>query len=389
MIRILHVVESFDGQATEAWLTRLLRLDVFDGVQFEFEFFLTGGTLGKHAGLILELGIAPTLGTARGNSIPQMARALRRHVRNGNYDIVHIHQDVIGGVFALALRGSGITVLTHVHNCWQRLPVGGYVKELVLTRVARLLTLRLSNAIVGVSHQALIGMTSGRSRHGRVDRVIYCSAKVPAIAPDSLARDSAASAMQRRFGLPESVKVLLFLGRLDGYKNPIHALDLLCAMRSHGAMDLHLVIAGLGGLESALRTMALERGVESHVHLVGWVDKPEALLLAADLLIMPSLEISGEGLGLVAVEAQALGTPVLCSQSIPEDAMVIPSLFRRISLSEGIGNWRKVAEEFLEQESPDLMACWDVFQRSPFTDAASYTALASLYEELVATGNGV
>jgi glycosyltransferase involved in cell wall biosynthesis len=383
MINILCVVENFNGQAVESWLARIITSESFDPAQHHFDFFLLGNGPGRDAVRVLNRGCNLHEGNPGGASIPQMARALRRVVKRGSYDFVHIHQDVMGGVFALALVGLPVRLIIQAHNCWQRLPVGGLLKERLLTATGRWLAQRLANALIGVSHQALFGMTSGRSRHGRVDRVIYCSAKVPSIEPDTLARDSAASAMRRHFDLPESAKVLLFLGRLDGYKNPVHALDVLCAMISHGAKHLHLVIAGLGGLEPVLREMALERGVESHLHLVGWVDKPESLLLAVDLLIMPSQEICGEGLGLSTVEAQALGTPVLCSLSIPEDAMLIPPLFRRISLSEEIGSWRKAANELLEHRSPCVTDCWKAFHESPFTDRASYSALASLYSGLM------
>jgi glycosyltransferase involved in cell wall biosynthesis len=383
MIRVLHVIENFNGQAVESWLSRIVNSTCFHPVEQQYDFFLIGNGTGRDADTVVHRGCQLHEGNPGGASIPQMARALRRVVKRGNYDFVHIHQDVMGGIFALALLGLPVGLIIEAHNCWQRLPVGGFLKERLLTAAGRWIAQYRANALVGVSHQALFGMTSGRSRHGRVDRVIYCSAKVPSIEPDTLARDSAASAMRRHFDLPESAKVLLFLGRLDGYKNPVHALDVLCAMISHGAKHLHLVIAGLGGLESTLRTMALERGVEPHVHLVGWVDEPGSLLLAADLLIMPSQEICSEGLGLVVVEAQALGIPVLCSKSIPEDAKVIPSLFRRISLSEGLGNWRRAANDLLDQVRPDVAECWKAFHESPFTDRGSYSALSLLYSSLM------
>jgi glycosyltransferase EpsF len=383
MIRILHVIENFNGQAVESWLTRIVTYEGFDHAQRYFDFFLIGVGPGRYADMVIKQGCKLHECNSGGASIPQMARTLRGVVKKGSYDVVHIHQDVMGGIFAVALLGLPVRLVVQAHNCWQRLPVGGCLKERFLTAAGRWLAQRLSRALVGVSQQALSGMTSGRARQGRMDRVIYCSAKVPPNEPTTLAMNYAASAMRRRYALPETAKVLLFLGRLDNYKNPVHALNLLCKMIRHGAMDVHLVIAGLGGLEATLRAMALERGVETHVHLVGWIDEPESLLLAADLLIMPSQEIFGEGLGLVAVEAQALGTPVLCSKSIPDDAKVISSLFRRISLSEEIGIWRGVANELLEQGRPAVTECWKAFDESPFTDRASYAALCLLYSSLM------
>ncbi|RYD78398.1 MAG: glycosyltransferase, partial [Verrucomicrobiaceae bacterium] len=360
----------------------------FDSNRFHFDFFLLGVGPGRYADAVSQRGCKLHEGNSGGASIPQMARTLRRVVKQGNYDFVHIHQDVMGGIFAVALMGLPVRIIIQAHNCWQRLPVGGRVKETVLSAAGRGLAQWRANALVGVSCQALARMTSGRARRCRIDRVIYCSAKVPCDAPSPTARITAAAAIRRRYELPKSAIVLLFLGRLDDYKNPVQAVKLLGEMIAGGAENIVLLVAGVGGLDTTLQRMAAEQNLESHLRLVGWAVDPGSLLLGADLLVMPSQEICGEGLGLAAVEAQALGTPVLCSLSVPEDATVIPALFRRISLNEEIGNWSRMAHELLGQNRADVMACWSAFLKSPFTDKASYSALSTLYADLAEMDNG-
>lgn len=81
-----------------------------------------------------------------------------------------------------------------------------------------------------------------------------------------------------------------------------------------------LVIGGEGPLRPMLDAGIRARGLEDAVRLVGFV--PEAHLAAyyqaADLVVMPSLQL--EGFGLVTVEAMACGTPVLGTPvgAIPE-----------------------------------------------------------------------
>lgn len=388
MIRILHVVENFNSQAVESWLTRLLTFHGFDSKRFQFDFFLIGVGQGRHAETVLAKGCKLHQGNPGGASIPQMARALRRQVRAGNYDIVHIHQDVMSGIFALALAGTGVKVVTHVHNCWQRLPVGGTRKEQILTAIARQLTLRLSNAIVGVSRQALDKMTGGIDRQNRLDRVIYCSAKMTTTALGEADRVRIAAEVRQQYGLPASAKLMLFLGRLDEYKNPLFALDALTELIKPGDQDVCLLIAGVGGLEGRLRELAARHGVAERVRLVGWVDDPARLLLASDLLLMPSQEWCGEGLGLAAVEAQGCGVPVLASLSIPEDAAIIPGLFRRVSLREGGGKWASAAGELLALGKQELAASKARLEQSAFTDGASYKAIASLYASIASVPGG-
>jgi glycosyltransferase involved in cell wall biosynthesis len=82
---------------------------------------------------------------------------------------------------------------------------------------------------------------------------------------------------------------------------------------------LQLVIAGTGRLERALRQHALDAGVANRVQFIGDVDLVSAcsLLKGAELTVVPSRSEAG---GLVNVEAQAAGCPVVASRvgGIPE-----------------------------------------------------------------------
>ncbi len=380
---MLHVVENFNGQAVESWLTRVLGYEGFDSSRFQFDFFMLGSEPGKYAAAVRQKGCSLHQGNPGRASLPQMARRLRYVVKQGNYSIVHIHQDVLAGVFGIALAGTGVRIITHLHNCWQRLPVGGVLKAGMLTEVARRIALLRSDAIVGVSRQALVTMTRGRVRQGRVDRVIYCSGKISSEVVCTDQESVCAAEFRRRFSLSASAKILLFLGRLDNFKNPDFALQILAHLLEKGERDVYLLVAGVGGLAEGLRRSAAERGIDAHLRLLGWVEDTAPLLMAADLLLMPSAEHCGEGLGLAAVEAQGYGLPVLASMSVPDDAAIVPGLFQRMSLKEGCAEWAALAKRLFAQGRGDVVASNKRVTASAFTDAASYTALAALYEELV------
>jgi glycosyltransferase involved in cell wall biosynthesis len=383
LIKILHVVENFNGQAVESWLTRVLEYEGYDSSRWHFDFFLLGSGLGKYAGPMRQKGSSLYQGNPGGASLPQMARGLRYVVKRGDYSIVHIHQDVMAGVFGVALAGTRVRIITHVHNCWQRLPVGGVLKARMLTEVARRIALLRSDAIVGVSRQALMTMTRGAIRQGRADRVIYCSVKLSNGDARTDEEGICGIEVRTRFSLPDSAKILLFLGRLDDYKNPDFALRILARLLEEGERDVYLLVAGVGGLAEELRQSAIEKGIDAHLRLIGWLEDPAPMLMAANLLLMPSAEHIGEGLGLAAVEAQSYGLPVLASMSVPEDAAIVPGLFQRLSLKEGCAGWAALAKRLFAQGRGDVVESKKRVAASAFTDAASYTALVALYEELV------
>jgi len=83
------------------------------------------------------------------------------------------------------------------------------------------------------------------------------------------------------------------------------------------APDLHWIIAGEGPRRAALAAQIARLDLEGHVHLVGWVDRIEALIAAASVFVMSSRQ---EGLGSVILNALALGRPVVATSAggIPE-----------------------------------------------------------------------
>lgn len=117
-------------------------------------------------------------------------------------------------------------------------------------------------------------------------------------------------------------KIILFVGRLQPLKAPDTAVRTLAALQRHwGPSDppLRLVLVGgpsgngLGVVDPpALRRLAAELGVADDVAFLAPRGHEElaALYREADVVLMPS---HSESFGLVALEAQACGTPVVAS----------------------------------------------------------------------------
>lgn len=101
-----------------------------------------------------------------------------------------------------------------------------------------------------------------------------------------------------------------------GLENLLNALEMLVVARR----DVLLVIGGEGPLRKQLHEDIRRKGLNDCVRLTGFI--PEEQLThyyqAADLVVVPSLQL--EGFGLVIVEAMACGTPVLGTPigAIPE-----------------------------------------------------------------------
>jgi phosphatidylinositol alpha-1,6-mannosyltransferase len=117
--------------------------------------------------------------------------------------------------------------------------------------------------------------------------------------------------MRTAQGLGEKV-ILLSVSRLDAnqrYKGQDLVISLIPTLRARGR-DLVFLIGGSGDDQSRLETLASDQGVAEHVRFLGEVPNDQLLSFyrAADLYLMPS---SGEGFGIVFLEAMACGAPAI------------------------------------------------------------------------------
>lgn len=110
------------------------------------------------------------------------------------------------------------------------------------------------------------------------------------------------------WGLSTEATVLGFAGRLverKGWRD-----FLACALHFQNRPDLHWVIGGSGPEESMLKKMIAESGT-TRIHALGFQSDMTAFYQGIDACIVPS---HWEPHGLVQIEAQGHGLPVLASQ---------------------------------------------------------------------------
>jgi glycosyltransferase involved in cell wall biosynthesis len=230
---------------------------------------------------------SPSGALALAGLVASGALALRRTAAMA--DLVHAHWWFPGGVQALA-AGSRPLVTT-MHGTDVRL-----ARSRPAARAACARVLRASTAITTVSTWL------------RDEVAAFAPARADRIRVAPMPVDEALFAPG-----DEPRTELLFVGRLDSQKGAEVALRALAGLRGPAA-ELPLRLVGNGPLESELRRLAEELGVADRVR---WErDLPQQELAAryrrALSLLVPG---SHEGLGLVAVEGQLSGAPVIAAAS--------------------------------------------------------------------------
>ncbi len=194
-----------------------------------------------------------------------------------------------------------------------------------LTSIRRHVNLRarrsVESAVMTRCHRVVVLSQFMRQRvigaHGiAVDRI----GLIPgAVDPQAFSPSGDRRSARAALNLPNDRTVLFTVRNLVprmGLENLLSALEMLKSAQQ----QLVLVIGGAGPLHEHLQRDIRRRRLHDVVRLVGFI--PESQLRhyyqAADLVLMPSLQL--EGFGLVMVEALACGTPVLGTPvgAIPE-----------------------------------------------------------------------
>jgi glycosyltransferase involved in cell wall biosynthesis len=117
--------------------------------------------------------------------------------------------------------------------------------------------------------------------------------------------------------------------------------------------------------------------LEGRIQFAGIRKDIERFMLASDVLLFPS---RGEGLGMVAVEAQAAGLPVLVSNAVPRECVVVPELVHFQKVEAGEAAW---AADLLQLAArpPNILAANQRVAASAFSIDGSARALLRLYSE--------
>ncbi|URA09854.1 glycosyltransferase family 4 protein [Thermospira aquatica] len=163
----------------------------------------------------------------------------------------------------------------------------------------------------------------------------------------------------------EKVPLVVYLGRLKSYKRVDHFLRM--AHRIHASHpQVKFVIAGQGEEREKLEKLSKDLGLEGCVEFYGFIDEEakQALLRRAWVMVLPSEK---EGWGIVVIEANALGTPVVAYE-IPGLKDSIQHGNTGLLVENGsIEALVKAVEKLLEESS-----LWEEFSKKALEWAARF-----------------
>jgi glycosyltransferase involved in cell wall biosynthesis len=246
-------------------------------------------------------------------------RALARLCAAEKVDLVHARSRAPAWVALAAARAMKLPFVTTYHGSYAG---SSAVKILYNSVMAR------GDVVIANSHYTADLIARMHPFARPKTRVIHRGTDFSAYQPTQV-DPARISALREAWGLEPDRPIILLPGRLTGWKGQRVLIEAARLMKARGTLgDCAVILAGdAQGRDDYARELdelTVKAELEGVVRRVGHCADMPAALLAASVVAVPSTE--PEAFGRVAVEAQAMGAPVVVSDlgAVPETVLAPP-----------------------------------------------------------------
>ncbi len=327
-IRILQVVTQMTRGGLETMLMNYYRH--IDRSKVQFDFLEHRSYMAPYDEEILELGgrihRLPWLNPLS----PGYLRALDRFfAEHSEYRIVHSHLDCMAGIPLKYAKKHGVPVrIAHAHSSNQdknfKYPIKLYCKRSIPRYATELFA---------------CGQEAGKWMFGNhyftvMNNAINVTAYVY--------NDTIRQEVRHELGIGPKTLVIGYVGRFSPPKNHAFLVEVFHDLLQKQP-DSKLLLVGTGNLLPEVQAQCNRLNIQDNVVFTGVRSDVNRILQAMDVFVLPSIY---EGLGIVAVEAQAAGMPCICSDRVPEECVRTDGLVCFLSLKEAPEHWvRTILEQ--------------------------------------------
>lgn len=332
-IRILHMIGTLGIGGSQAFVMALYRK--LDRDKIQFDFIVDSPQLVHFVPEIESLG-------GRVYYFPKFDGRNFYEVRrfwdsfldeHTEYKVLHSHVRSYASVYLPIAKAHGLTTIIHSHSNSN----GKGLKAMGKTILQFPLRFQ-ADYFFACSKEA------GEWLFGK--RV--CHSKSFYIVKNAIEADSFAFSVQERRTIRNELSignefVLGFLARVTEAKNPFFVIDVMEELLQI-APNSKLLFVGDGDVLDRVKEYSIVKGIQDHIIFTGERSDVSRLLSAMDYYILPS---KWEGFGISLIEAQTSGLQCICSDGIPEAAIVTDLVCRR-SLHEGARAWAKTIAKAID-----------------------------------------
>ena len=371
-IRVLHVVGGMNRGGVETWLMHLLRR--VDRGRLQMDFLVQTDSPCAYDAEIRDLGCADHFLSRASASMDPRPKPAPNSCAYGPYDVVHSHVHRFSGFVLKVAQACGVPVrIAHSHSDTSQLDRrAAPLRQLYLNCMGRWIRRNATKGLA-VSREAATSLFGPQwEKDGRF-RIAYCGVD---LAPFRNLPD--AGSVRSELGIPAGAFVVGHVGRFEPPKNHAFLVEIATELVRIDC-NARFLWVGDGTLRRATEEKVARAGLTRNVSFTGARSDVPCLLAAMDAFVFPSLY---EGLGLVLIEAQAVGLPCFVADVLTREAKVVEPLFTPLSLLESPSTW---AERILAVRSTrppvSRTQALALVEQSPFNIESSVRTLEEVYHD--------
>ncbi len=238
-------------------------------------------------------------------------------IKDKDFDAVYIHgNSALILVDAIPAKIVGLKqIITHCHNTKSKFPLIHYVFKPFLNLI--------------VTDKIACSDLAAKWLYYKDYKVVLNGVKTEKFKFDADVRNK----YRKELGL-ENNFVVGHVGRFNIQKNHDFLIDVFNEVVKLDSSAM-LLLVGKGELKNEIEHKVREKKLEKNVIFLGNRDDVNCLMQAMDVFLFPSL---WEGLGIVAIEAQVSGLPVVVSDVVPDELEITNSIYW-LSLKDSPQKW--------------------------------------------------
>ncbi|MCA3649341.1 MAG: glycosyltransferase family 4 protein [Methylobacterium sp.] len=274
------------------------------------------GELQAKGGLWIPFPAATKNPLAMALNVGRLAQILKAE----KVDLVHARSRAPAWVALAACRLTGTGFMTTYHGAYSGLSAPKLLYNSVMAR---------GEVVIANSHFTAERIQAQFRMNPTCLRVIHRGTNFETFSPDRVS-PARIEKIRRGWLVAPEERVVLLAGRLTPWKGQMVLIRAAQVLRERGYRDLVFILAGdpqgRDGYVREIDQLISENQLGGVVRRVGHVSDMPAALAASALVAVPST--APEAFGRVAVEAQAMGVPVVVSNlgAVPETVLAPPQV---------------------------------------------------------------
>lgn len=284
------------------------------------------------------------------NDYPGIMKGLKEILRNTHYDAVVVNTSIIAVIAACRLAvpsRSDTRFIAHAHNTDLILGKGAKRNKMprlmaVLDRIGRRYIRENSDYLFACTDDAG-AMTFGKEALGLPKfRIVRNAIDLDRFSFDEDTRRR----VREEFSVGEQTTLYGNVGSFCKRKNQLFLVDAFNELVQKQP-DSELWLIGDGEYRPLLEKAIRQYHLEEKVKILGQRNDVHKLMQAMDCFVFSTIS---EGLGIVAIEAQATGLYTIVSDGVPSDVLITEGC-KQLKLNSGAANW---AVEMQRENIPSM-----------------------------------